>query len=64
MVEKKSRGAVAPGKKQTNWRIDNQCLQVLEQDRVELGFDSIPALVNYLFKRYARGETIKRWDRK
>lgn len=50
-------------KKQTNWRINTYALQQLEQERVKLGFSSIPALVNYLLVRFIRGESIKRGDK-
>ena len=45
---------------QTNWRMLKDVLKELEKDRVEAGFTSIPAFVNYLLTRYVRGETIKR----
>ena len=47
-------------KKQTNWRMYKNVLEELAKDRVIKGFASIPALVNNILKRYARGETIKR----
>ena len=63
-MEQKTRGDVAPGKKQVNWRIDIESLKKLEEESKELGYGSITAFVNYLFKRYTRGEVLKRGERK
>lgn len=51
---------ISTKKKQTNWRINEDVLLQMEQERVKLGFTSIPAFVNYLLMRYIRGETIKK----
>lgn len=58
----KPRGKVASGKTQVNWRINTEDLHQIEIDAGILGFSTIPAFVNSLFRRYVRGTTIKRGE--
>lgn len=63
-TKSKSRGDVAPGKTQVNWRILTNLLKLALEEARLLGFSSIPAFVNNLLTRYFNGETIKRGDRR
>lgn len=44
----KTRGAIAPGKKQVNWRLREDLLDKLESERLEKRFKSIPAFLEFL----------------
>ncbi len=57
-----TRGKTNTAKTQVNWRINTEDLKQIEIDAGILGFSSIPAFVNSLFRRYVRGVTIKRGD--
>ena len=49
----RSRGVVAPGKRQTNWRIENRWYVKLEEEAERRGFATVPALANFIFaERY------------
>ena len=53
----KTRGVVAPGKRQVNWRIDERRLRKLEEEAERRGFSTVPALVNnILAERYDSDE--------
>lgn len=52
-------GAVAPGKRQVNWRVRCDILVKLEQEAKAKGFLTIPQFLNhYFFERYF-GESAK-----
>ena len=55
-----NRGEVAPGKVQCNWRIDERALTLAKQAAPELGFASVPALVNYLLLRTLKNAKIRK----
>ena len=55
----KSRGAVAPGKRQTNWRIREDTILHLEEEAQRRGFATLPALVNTIFAERYAGERSK-----
>jgi len=49
----KGRGAMAPNKIQTNWRIRTDVIQGLKDEARSTGFSSIAALINHiLYMRY------------
>ena len=53
----RSRGEVASGKRQTNWRIENRWYLKLEAEAERRGFATVPALANFIFaERYALDE--------
>ena len=56
------RGQVAPGKKQVNWRINEDDVENSAGEAVELSLGSgkAPDFINYLLRRYFNGEAIKR----
>jgi len=60
---KPTRGAVAEGKVQVNWRLLVEVYQNCIDEAKALGFTSVPAFINNLMTRYFRGESIKRRDR-
>ena len=49
--ENKTRGDVAPGKTQVNWRITTPNFNKLQVVAPELGFFSVPALVNFILTK-------------
>ena len=48
----RSRGAVAPGKTQVNWRIWSEVIAKLEAEVKSKGFTSVPSLVNTILFQY------------
>ncbi len=50
-----TRGAIAPGKRQTNWKIRPDLLQWLQNQATELGLESITAAANYWLTRLRTG---------
>ena len=57
---KKSRGAVAPGKRQVNWRLRVDLLEKLEAEGTTKGFKSNPAFIEYILQCRYYPETIVR----
>ncbi len=56
----KSRGAVAPGMRQVNWRIRVDLLEKAGAERVDKHFKSTPAFINYILQnRYYPDEPTK-----
>ena len=60
MAENRKKGKVAPGKVNRNWRILAGIDQLLHEEAILKGFDSVPKFINAHFTRYFNGETIKR----
>jgi hypothetical protein len=60
LEKRKSRGDVAAGKVQVNWRILSENVDVCAKDAEALGLGSPPAFVNYILSMYRRGQTINR----
>lgn len=58
--KKHTKGAVAPGKVNRNWRIYIGIDSQLQEEAVRLGYSSVPAFLNAHFTSYFNGETIKR----
>jgi len=53
MVEgegKKSRGAVAPGKRQVNWRLRVDLLEKAQAEATAKSFRSVPAFMEYILQ--------------
>ena len=48
----KSRGAVAPSKIQTNWRINIELIAKCKKEANRLGLGSIPTVVNHIIALY------------
>ena len=55
-----TRGEVKPGKVQCNWRIDERALNHARIAAPELGFASVPALVNVMLLKVLTNEKIKK----
>jgi len=55
-----TRGEVKPGKVQCNWRIDERALNHARTAAPELGFASVPALVNVMLLKVLTNEKIKK----
>lgn len=55
-----NRGEVKPGKVQCNWRIDERALNYAKVAAPELGFSSVPALVNVMLLKVLTSERIKK----
>jgi len=55
-----TRGEVKPGKVQCNWRIDERALNHARVAAPELGFASVPALVNFMLLKVLTNEKIKK----
>ncbi len=57
---KKSRGAVAPGKRQVNWRLRVDLLEKAQAEATAKGFRSVPAFVEYILQaRYYPEPAVK-----
>jgi len=56
----KTRGEVKVGKVQCNWRIDERALNHAKRAAPELGFASVPALVNVMLLKVLTNEKIKK----
>ncbi len=62
-VGKKSRGAVAPGKRQVNWRIRVDLLEKAQAEATAKGFRSVPAFMEYILQaRYYPEPAVKERD--
>lgn len=62
--ETKTRGAVAPGKRQVNWRLRVDLLEKLEAERRDKRFKSMPAFLEYLLSaRYYPEPGARKGDR-
>ena len=60
MSKTKGRGDIAPGKVQTNWRIDKRAVERLQELAPELGYSTAPAMVNIILLRVLNNpETFK-----
>ena len=55
-----NRGEVKPGKVQCNWRIDERALNLAREAAPELGFASVPALVNVMLLKVLSNQKIKK----
>jgi len=56
----KTRGELARGKIQCNWRIDERALNHARVAAPDLGFASVPALVNVMLLKVLTNEKIKK----
>lgn len=54
------KGKLAPGKVNKNWRILVGIAVQLEEERIRLGYDSVPQFLNAHFTKYFNGEIITR----
>lgn len=59
-VKPKGRGDVKIGKIQCNWRIDERALNHAKIAAPELGFSSVPALVNVMLLKVLTSKKIKK----
>lgn len=57
-TEIQTRGNVAPGKVQVNWRIDERSFNKAKVVAPEQGFSSVPALVNFILNKALFDENI------
>lgn len=62
MAETKAptRGAVKPGKVQCNWRIDSRALDHARVAAPELGFFSVPQMVNFVLLKVLTNAKVKK----
>lgn len=57
---KRNRGAVKVGKIQCNWRIDAKALDQAKAAAPELGFFSVPQLINFMLIKVLANPKIKK----
>lgn len=55
-----NRGAVKPGKVQVNWRIDARALDHARVAAPELGFFSVPQMINFILIKVLTNTKIKK----
>ena len=57
---KKNRGAIAPGKRQVNWRLRVDLLEKAQAEAQTKSFRSVPAFVEYILQaRYYHEPAVK-----
>ena len=59
-ADKKSRGAVAPGKRQVNWRLRVDLLEKADAEAKSKGFKYVPGFIEYILQaRYYPEPAVK-----